>query len=61
MLTYRLNVFPITLLVGLSVRAVALAFATAAVPVLVYCVCATTLPTQAETKTQAVDHILIEI
>ena len=34
--TNRSNVFPATLLVGLSVNAVALAFATAAVPVLVY-------------------------
>ena len=38
--TNRSKLFPATWLVGLSVKAVALAFATAAVPVEVYCVCA---------------------
>jgi hypothetical protein len=55
--TKRSNVFPATLLVGLSVIAVALAFATAAVPVEVYCVCASDAPTQSEKET--IDHILI--
>jgi hypothetical protein len=49
--TKRSNVFPATLLVGLSVKAVALAFATAAVPVDVYCVCANTVEKQTERQT----------
>jgi hypothetical protein len=44
------------LLVGLSVNAVALAFAIAAVPVEVYCVCANAVPSQNERQT--IDHML---
>jgi hypothetical protein len=49
--TNRSNVLPATLLVGLSVNAVTLAFATASVPVLVYCVWAKAIPIQSERQT----------